>query len=90
MLYFYEVKNEKKTSKNNSSGSSSSSSNSSSSSSSSNNNYNSSSSSSSSSSSGESVSANESAPVLQIAVEGGGVSAIMVKWQAETNQILCR
>lgn len=31
-----------------------------------------------------------SGPVLQIAVEGGGVSAIMVKWQAETNQILCR
>ena len=29
-------------------------------------------------------------PVLQIAVEGGGVSAIMVKWQSETNQILCR
>jgi hypothetical protein len=29
-------------------------------------------------------------PVLQIAVEGGGVSAIMVKWLAETNQILCR
>ena len=32
---------------------------------------------------------NES-PVLQIAVEGGGVSAIMVKWQEITNQILCR
>lgn len=31
-----------------------------------------------------------SGPVLQIAVEGGGVSAIMVKWQSETNQILCR
>lgn len=74
MLYFYEVKNGKKSSK--SSGSSSSSS--------------SNSSSSSSSSSGESGNVNESAPVLQIAVEGGGVSAIMVKWQAETNQILCR
>lgn len=73
MLYFYEVKNGKKSSK--SSGSSSSSS---------------SSSISSSSSSGESGNVNESVPVLQIAVEGGGVSAIMVKWQAETNQILCR
>ena len=29
-------------------------------------------------------------PVLQIAVEGGGVSAIMVKWHGGTNQILCR
>ena len=29
-------------------------------------------------------------PVLQIAVEGGGISAVMVKWHGVTNQILCR
>jgi hypothetical protein len=29
-------------------------------------------------------------PVLKIGVAAGGVSVVMVKWQKETNQILCR